>query len=277
MSVGPAALGPGSRVGPYRLEEALGEGAAGVVYRAVAPDGGEVALKVFRAELTRDDAFRARLSQEVRAARELHHPHLVPLIDAGEADGVSFIASGYIAGSETLGARIERSGPLAPGDVARLASQLGSALDAMHAAGMVHRDVKPSNVILAGDDALLTDFGLAKGAGYTALTRPGRLLGTADYMAPELIRGTKANAATDIYALGCTLYECVAGIPPFGGRSMLAVGIAHLEEQPPDPLLARPELPAEFASALLRALAKDPVERPVTAGAYAGLVEAGAA
>jgi serine/threonine protein kinase, bacterial len=263
------------QVGSYRLVETLGEGAAGVVYRAVAADGLEVALKVIRAELVRDEISRSRLAQEIRAAREIDHPNVVPPLDAGEADGVSFIAFAYIAGSETLSSRLKRDGVLTPSEVVRLAGQIGSALDAMHAAGIVHRDVKPSNVILSRDHALLSDFGLARGAAYTALTRPGRVLGTADYLAPELIRGAPADAASDIYALGCTLYECVVGTPPFGGRSLLAIGIAHLEEEPPDPSVGRSDLPSSFCSALLQALAKDPAERPPTALAYADLLQPG--
>lgn len=270
---GPDAL-PG-QIGPYRPLEALGEGAAGVVYRAVDDQGAEVALKVIRSEMTRDESSRRRLAHEVRALGELRHANLVPLVDAGEADGVSFIAFAYLPGSETLGNRLERLGVLDPTAIVGIARQIGSALDAMHEAGLVHRDVKPSNVILSGGDALLADLGLVRGAGYTALTRPGRVLGTADYLAPELIRGVTAGPASDLYALGCTLYECAVGTPPFGGRSMLAVGIAHLEETPPDPSAARPELSTTFSSALLQALAKEPSERPPTALAYADLLEAG--
>lgn len=258
------------------MAELLGEGSAGVVYRAVGADGREVALKLFRSELARSESYRGRLAHEVRAAREVRHPNLVALLDAGEAEGVSYIAFAYVAGSETLRARIARSGPLGTHEVVRVGLQIGSALDAMHTAGIVHRDVKPSNVILAGDNALLSDLGLARGAAYTALTRPGHILGTADYLAPELIRGESASAESDIYAFGCTLYECVAGSPPFSDRSVLAVGLAHLEEQPADPSLGRPDLPAAFGAALLRGLAKAPSERPPAALAYARLLEVGA-
>ena len=265
-----------ARIGPYRPLEVLGEGAAGVVYRAVDAHGAEVALKVIRPEMTRDERSRSRLAHEIRALRELRHAHLVPLLDAGEVDGVSFIAFAFLAGSETLSSRLQSAGVLDPPAIVRLARQIGSALDAMHDAGLVHRDVKPSNVIMSGDEAQLSDLGLVRGAGYTALTRPGRVLGTADYLAPELIRGVTATPASDLYALGCALFECVVGTPPFGGRSMLAVGIAHLEEPPPDPSANRPELPPAFCAALLRALAKEPSERPPTALAYADMLEAGA-
>ena len=225
MGAGTRPDGLPAQFGPYRLMEALGEGAAGVVYRAVDGQGTEVALKVIRPEMTRDEGSRKRLAHEIRALREFRHAHLVPLLDAGEADGVSFIAFAYVAGSETLSSRLEREGVFDPTTVVRLARQIGSALDAMHEAGMVHRDVKPSNVILSGDQALLSDLGLVRGAGYTALTRPGRVLGTADYLAPELIRGVTASSASDLYALGCTLFECAVGTPPFisnGGQLALS-------------------------------------------------------
>jgi serine/threonine-protein kinase len=198
----------------------------------------------------------------------------VALLDAGEDAGLCYIAFAYAPASESLARCIARSGPLPRARVTRLAAEVGSALDALHAAGIIHRDVKPSNIILAGESARLTDFGLAKGAAYAALTRPGQILGTTDYLAPELIRGGAATPASDLYAFGCTLYECVAGAPPFAGRSLLAVGMAQLSEAPADPTRARPEYPPGFGPALLSALAKDPAARPADASAYARLLAA---
>ena len=151
-----------------------------------------------------------------------------------------------------------------------LAERYAAGLDALHRAGIVHRDVKPSNVMLREDgSAALTDFGLAKGAAYTLLTRPGQVLGTLDYLAPELVRGGEATPASDVYALGCVAFECPAGHAPFADRSLFGVGTAHLEDDPPDPP-ASPEL----ARALLRALEKDPAARPPTATMYAHLLRA---
>ena len=263
------------RIGPYEVGEVLGEGTTGVVHRAVDEEGRVVALKIIRPELCVDTLYRRRLAQEVRAAREIRHRHIVPLLDAGEADGSMYIAFAFIEGSETLAARLAARGALPAADAVHVALQVGSAIDALHAHGIVHRDVKPSNVIVAGADFQLTDFGLAKGRAYTVLTRPGRALGTVDYMAPELIRGQGASEATDMYAFGCTVYECVTGNPPFAGRSMIEVGIAHLEEAPPDPAASRSDLPAGFSFALLKALAKDPAERPRTATAYSRMLQIG--
>ena len=150
-------------------------------------------------------------------------------------------------------------------------------LDALHRAGIVHRDVKPSNVLLDVDGAArLTDFGLAKGHDYSALTLPGQMLGTIDYLAPELIRGDEPTAGSDIYAFGCLVYACVAGQPPFGGRGMLQIGVGHLDEEPPDPCAQRPEAPDGFGEAVCFALRKLPAERPATATAYARLIAVGA-
>ena len=153
-------------------------------------------------------------------------------------------------------------------ETVRLVAEIAAGLDALHRGGVVHRDVKPSNVMVREDgSAALTDFGLAKGAAYTVLTRPGEVLGTLDYLAPELIRGGAATAASDVYALGCVAFECLAGTPPFADRSLFGVATAHLEDDPPDP-------PASTAVswALLRALEKDPAARPPTATMYAHLL-----
>jgi serine/threonine protein kinase len=270
-------LGVGDMVGPYRLEALLGSGAMGVVFRARRTGGVEsVALKVLRAELTDDPTFRRRFEHEARSAGEVAHASLVRVLDAGEAHGRAYLAVEFVEGV-TLAERIELDGPLPFAAVARLASEVGEALDVLHERGLVHRDVKSTNIMVREDGAaLLTDFGLAKGRAYTVLTRPGQVLGTLDYLAPELIRGEPATPSTDVYAFGCSLYECLTGAPPFGGKSVIQIGIAHLEDPPPDPRGARTDLSSELADAVLQALEKDPHRRPASAGAYARAVSAAA-
>jgi serine/threonine protein kinase len=258
------------RLDDYTLEAELGRGATGVVYRATSRDGRLVAIKLFDQALARNEEYRARLAREARVAREIRDPHLVEILEAGAEEGRPFLALEYVAG----GSLAERllGGPLALAETLRVVSEVAAGLDALHRGGIVHRDVKPLNVLLRDDgSAALTDFGLAKGAAYTVLTRPGQVLGTLDYLAPELVRGGEATPASDIYALGCVAFECLAGKPPFGDRSLFGVGTAHLEDDPPDP-----PAPPEVGRALLRALEKDPAARPPTATMYAHLLRVAA-
>lgn len=260
----------GFRLGAYAVEEVLGEGALGVVYRARRVDGDVVALKVLKPTLAEDEIYRRRFAHEARIAREIRHRHLVPVLDAGEADGRPYLAARYVAGG-ALAERLALEGRLPPSELVRVVAHVAAGLDALHGAGLVHRDVKPENVMLEpSGDAALTDFGLAKGPAYTALTRPGEVVGTLDYLAPELIRGAAASPASDIYALGCIAYACAAGAPPFADRDLFEVGPAHLGEEPLPPRT----LPADLAWAVLRALMKAPEERPPTATAYAHLLGA---
>ena len=259
-----------SRLGAYVLEEVLGRGATGVVWRATSPDGRDVALKVFDPALALDQEYRARLAREARVAREIQDPHLVRVLDAGDADDRLFLVLEYVSGG-SLADRLA-DGPLGLDETVRIVSEVAAGLDALHRGGIVHRDVKPSNVLLRENGAAaLTDFGVAKGAAYTVLTRAGQVVGTLDYLAPELVRGGEATPASDVYALGCVAFECLAGRPPFGDRSLFGVGTAHLEDEPPEP----PGLPG-LAWAFQRALQKDPAERPATATTYAHLLQAAA-
>jgi serine/threonine-protein kinase len=268
-----ADLEPGDRLGAYRLEERLGEGAVGVVFRAIKePEGNEVALKVLRAELLADETFRRRFVHEARAAGEVRHKHLVPITDAGEAEGRPYLAVAFVRG-QTLEARLASDGRMTLEDMVRVVAHVASGLDALHAGGIVHRDVKPSNVIIdETGSANLTDFGLAKGRAYTVLTKPGMVMGTLDYLAPELLRGSEATGASDIYALGCLAYECTAGRAPFADTSMFDLASAHLNVEPPDPCTDRPDAPEGLSWAILQALDKNPESRPPTATAYAHLI-----
>ena len=270
---------PGDVVGAFRLEAPIGEGGMGVVFRAVRePEGEVVALKLLRRELSHDDTYRKRFIHEARAATAVRNDHLVPILDAGDADGWSYLAVAYVDGP-SLDQRIKADGPLPVEDVSRLTAHVADGLDALHRRDLVHRDVKPSNIMLDADGrAKVTDFGLAKGRAFTVLTKPGQVMGTLDYLAPELIRGKPATPASDIYALGCVVFECVAGRAPFADRPVLRVGLAHIEEEPPDPaaVAGRSDLPSGIGWATLRALEKDPAKRPPTATAYAQMISTAA-
>jgi eukaryotic-like serine/threonine-protein kinase len=270
------ALAPGTMLGGYRIEAPLGAGAVGVVYRATAPDGTPVALKVLRPELSADERFIARFSREARAAAGLEGGHVATVLDAGADGGRHFLVTRYVPGG-TLRDRLNADGPLPVPDLVRMAAHVGSALDAVHGAGLLHRDLKPANVLLDETGAAyLADFGLAKGDAYTVLTKPGETMGTLDYLAPELVRGEPATTASDIYAFGCVVYEAATGATPFAGRGLLQVGLAHLHEPPPDPAAVRPELGEGSAWAVVQALAKDPAQRPATATAYAHMLSVAA-
>jgi serine/threonine protein kinase len=269
-------LRPGTSVGPYRLEGVLGEGSMGIVFRAVRePPGDVVALKVLKRELSGDETYRRRFAREGRIAAQVEHRHLVGVVDAGEAEGRHYLAARFVEG-ETLADRLARTGPLPLADLVRITAELATGLDALHSHDLVHRDVKPSNVMLGPEGAALTDFGVARGVADTVLTAPGRVVGTLDYLAPEVIRGEPAGPPADLYALGCVLYECLAGTAPFAQRPFAEAALAHLSEEPDDPCAGRREVPGTVWLALRQALAKDPEERPPTATAFALMVRVSA-
>ena len=272
----PRTLKPGDAFGEYVVDEQLGQGGMGIVFRAIREDGAVVALKVLKPGLVRDDNVLRRFAREARAAAAVDHPQLIDVIEAGDVDGTGFLAMRFVAG-RSLDDRIREHGPLSLEDTTRIVAEIASALDALHAAGLVHRDVKPSNILLDAErGALLTDFGLAKSRDYSMLTAPGQRVGTLDYIAPEMLRGSEPGPGSDLYALGCVVYECLAGMPPFGGRSMFEVGMAHLGDTPADPCAERDDAPPELAERVLAALAKEPEDRPPTATAYADMLIAAA-
>ena len=247
------------KVGRYTLGDRLGEGATGVVFRA-----GDFAVKLLRPEYAAETVPRARFAREALLSARVESRHVVPILELGDGYLVMpFYPAGSLAGR----------GRLSPDEAIDLAAQLGRGLDALHDAGILHRDVKPSNVLLAADGtAALSDFGLARAADSTRLTRDDQLVGTPHYLAPELIEGSDATAASDVYALGCLLYECLTGEPPFAGRTVAEIGFAHLVEPAPDPRELRPELSPELADALLTALEKDPSARPTSGTALARML-----
>jgi serine/threonine-protein kinase len=265
-----------ARIGDYAIYRLLGEGGMGQVYEARAPDGTRVAVKLVKSDLARDETLRRRFQREARIAQAVRHPNVVPVVATGEHEGIPYMAQRFIDGL-SLEQRLERYGVLDTDTALSICADVAAGLEALQAGGMVHRDVKPGNILLDEHGrAHITDFGLAKDMQGSMLTRPGQALGSMDYMAPEQIRGEEVSAATDIYALGCVMYECVCGETPFAEAKGMRILWAHLQEQPPDPCRVRSDLAPGFGHALLTALQKDPGERPASAGEYARVLAAAA-
>jgi serine/threonine protein kinase len=238
----------------------------GVVFEGVADGGEPVAVKVVTTELSQDEVFVRRFKREVAAAQKISHANVVPVLDAGDEGGLPYLVQQLIPGG-SLHDRIA-TGRLDLATTMRLLKGPAEGIDALHASGLVHRDIKPANIMLDGETAYVTDFGLAKDSQASNLTRPGQALGSLDYMAPEQIRGEDVSSATDIYALGCVVQECLLGQPPFGGRPSMRVLFAHLQESPPDLSETRRDISAATARAINRALEKEPDDRPATAAGY---------
>jgi serine/threonine-protein kinase len=259
----------GDRIDPaflgYRIEEPLGRGGMGVVYRAYDTRlKRTVALKLIAPEFAADERFRERFSRESELAMSLEHPNVVPIHDAGEHDGQLYLAMRCVDGID-LRALLRREGALEPERALTIVRQLAHALDAAHARGLVHRDVKPSNVLLAeGDHAYLADFGLTRRFADGDTSVDARSLGTPAYLAPEQLEGEAVDGRADVYSLGCLLYECLTGTPPFDGPSRLAVAWAHLEEEPPRASRRNRRLPDALDDAIRKAMAKQPGERYAT-------------
>ena len=239
----------------------------GVVYRATQLDlGRTVALKVIAPDLLEDPSARRRFLQECRLAASIRHPHAIPIHAAGEEDGVPYLVMEFVEGDDARGL-VRREGPLASDRAARIVAQIAGALDAAHATGLVHRDVKPGNVLLAaGDHAYLSDFGLTRHVRSLSGRTPGRLAGTLDYAAPEQIRGGHMDARADVYALGCLLFFLLAGDVPFPRETDEARLWAHLTEPPPRVTEVAPLVPASIDAVIARALAKAPDDRFPSAG-----------
>ena len=259
----------GQSVGPYRIESVLGVGGMGHVYLATGPDSQLVALKLVKADLARDDTFRRRFDREARIAQQVRHPHVVPVLDQAEHEGIPYLAQRYIAGGN-LADLIEKQGQLDLPTAAGVCEQVASGLDALHEQGLFHRDIKPANILVDEEGtAYITDFGLAKDSQGSLLTRPGQVLGSMDYMAPEQIRSEEITGAADVYALGCVMYEGLCGAPPFADRQGMRVLWAHLQDPPSRPTDRRSDLPEGISSAILKALEKDAADRQQSAGEFA--------
>lgn len=291
----------GSVAGGYRLVDVLGVGGMSIVYRGERPEGASrtpttptpVAIKVLQPAPPPLPAARARLlarfRREAQVAMSLHHPHVVPMLGSGEIDGHPYVVFPFLAGGSLAACLAQHNGPLGFAEVERYTEQVAAALDYAHAHGVVHRDVKPSNILL--DDrgnAYLADFGIARlfeggvdaleqpdGTDVTSVTATGEVIGTPSYMAPEQFHGQPVGPAADVYALGVVLYQLVTGHLPFTGETPIAVGLRHLHDAPRPPHMLRSDLPAPAAAAILRALAKVPEQRFASAGDLAHAFVAG--
>lgn len=259
----------GQQIAGYRIEQEIGRGGMAVVYRARDLRlERTVALKLLAPELARNDTFRRRFTHESRAAAAIDHPHIVPVFEAGETDGVLYIAMRYVAGSD-LRHVLDREGPMPPVTAVRVAAQLASALDAAHDHGLVHRDVKPGNILVSrGTDSdhpehvYLTDFGLTKKSlSLTGFTTVGQFVGTLDYVAPEQISGKPVDARCDVYGFACVVFETLAGHPPFVRDDDMALLWAHQYDEPPPLTEDRPDLDPRVDPVMAQALAKSPDDR----------------
>jgi len=263
----------GPRFGPYILTAVLGRGGMGVVYRAFdTVKGRTVALKVLTPELAEDRAFQDRFRRESKRAARLREPHIIPIHDYGQIEGRLFIDMRLVEGID-LATLLDRDGPMPPAAAAWVTAQIASALDAAHADGLIHRDVKPSNVLITGHAksmpfAYLIDFGIARVTKGASLSTGSGTIGTVTYMAPERFQGSPGEHHADVYSLTCVLYECLTGRPPFSGE-MVAVMWAHKNAPLPAPSTLRPGLPAAVDEVVARGLAKEPAHRYGSAGELA--------
>jgi serine/threonine protein kinase len=275
-------LAAGAQIAGYKIEQQIGRGGMAVVYRA--SDGRlnrSVALKILAPEFASDTSFRQRFIREMRAAAAVDHPNIVPVFDAGEADGALFIAMRYVSGQD-LRTLLDHEGTLPPARVAHLISQAAAALDEAHSRGLVHRDVKPGNMLIGTmtgsgqpDHLYLSDFGLSKQRTSAAsLTLTGQFLGTLDYMAPEQVEGHDVDGRADLYALACTAFEMLTGQPPFRRDQNFAVLWAQLSAPAPSLTALRPDLPPAVDQVVATALSKSPGDRYPTCTAFAKALRA---
>ncbi|HEV2258537.1 MAG TPA: protein kinase [Streptosporangiaceae bacterium] len=270
-----AVTGTGMLGGRYLLAGVLGAGGMATVWRARDEVlGREVAVKVLSPQYAADPGFLARFEREARHAAAVSHPRLVTVFDSGIDGGTPFLVMELVTG-RTLRQVLDEAGALPAGQAVAVAAAVCEGLEAAHAAGLVHRDITPANIMLAGGEVKVLDFGIARAGGTAAGTATGTVLGTAAYLSPEQAAGYPAGPASDLYALGCVLFEMLAGVPPFTAESQVGIAYRQVHDDPGVPSARRPGLPASLDQITARLLAKDPADRPASAAAArAGLLAA---
>jgi len=246
----------------YRIEDLLGQGGMAQVYRGTDTVlGRTVAIKVLSPQYARDDAFVTRFRREAQAAAKLNHPGVVSVYDTGSDDSVHYIVMEYVAG-RTLAEVLSSEGRLSPERSAEVAAQVAGALSFAHAAGLVHRDIKPGNIMLTpSGEVKVMDFGIARALSSESLTQTATVLGTASYLSPEQAQGSPVDARSDLYSLGVVLYEMLTGQPPFAGDSPVAVAYKHVREDPVLPTDLVPEVGEDLQAVVMKAMAKNPANR----------------
>src|SRR6202171_4922919 len=267
----------GTRFGPYELNSLIGVGGMGEVYRAYDTIKGRTgAVKVLRAEMAADPGFQERFRRESRVAARLQEPHVIPVHDFGDIDGVLYIDMRLVEGP-SLKDELLANGPIDPNRAASIIAQVAAALDAAHADGLVHRDIKPENVLLTTDDfAYLVDFGIAHGGGDPSMTTTGLVIGSCAYMSAERFSDGPVGPPADVYSLTCLLYECLTGRPPFEGADLNQLMMAHVFSPPPRPSIMRRGINRAFDDVIARGMAKEPAERFASAGELAKAATAAA-
>jgi serine/threonine-protein kinase len=267
----------GTRFGPYELNAVIGVGGMGEVYRAYdTVKERTVAVKVLRAEMAADPNYQERFRRESRMAARLQEPHVIPVHDFGDINGVLYIDMRLVDGG-SLKDELRASGPLDPGRATSIIAQVAAALDAAHADGLVHRDIKPENVLLTPDDfAYLVDFGIAHGGGDASMTMTGLIIGSCAYMSAERFSGGQVGPSSDVYSLTCLLYESLTGRPPFETGDLRQLMTAHMFSPPPRPSIMRRGINRAFDDVIAKGMAKKPADRFASAGELAKAATAAA-
>ena len=266
-------VGPGTVIGEIEIERQLGEGGMGLVFLGNGPDG-PVAVKLMKRELASQDAHRRRFKREAAAAAAAKSDHVVSILGADEWEGIPYLVQCFVGGG-SLRDRLQANERMPLQEAQRICSEVGAGIGALHDNGLIHRDVKPENILFDTEgNCMISDFGLVKDPGASVLTMPGTAIGSVYYMAPEQVRGEEVVPATDVYSLACVAYECLVGHSPFSETTGMKTLWAHLRDEPANPCTLREDLPEGVGFTLLKGLDKEPANRPPTPAMLAMMLRA---